>query len=62
MPGYTTARNKGGRPRLDPSAATSSPVTVWLRPGEHDRVIAEASREGKTISAFMRDAARLKLR
>jgi hypothetical protein len=61
MPDYTR-KNRGGRPRLDPGAASSSPVTVWLRPCEHDRVIATASREGKTVSAFLRDAARLKLR
>jgi hypothetical protein len=61
MPEYPY-KSRGGRPRLDPAAAASSPVTVWLRQGEHDRVIATASREGKTISAFMRDAARLKLR
>jgi hypothetical protein len=62
MPDYPT-KHRGGRPRLDPSGGDAgSRVTAWLRPGEHDRVIARASREGKSVSAIMRELVKTHLR
>ena len=61
MPAYPT-KNRGGRPALAPGRAASSQLTTWLRPGEHDRLAAEAARAGKPISSYVRDLVRLKLR
>ena len=61
MPAYPT-KNRGGRPRVDPARAASSPITAWVAPGDHDRVSQAAAREGKTISAYVRELVRLKIR
>jgi hypothetical protein len=36
-------------------------VSVWLRAGEHDRLIALAKREEKTISCLVRELVRLRI-
>ena len=41
-----------GRPRSD---EPGSSVSAWLRAGDHDRLIALAKQEQKTISALVRE-------
>jgi hypothetical protein len=48
-----------GRPRADEPA--SNAVTTWLQPRDHDRLIALAKREEKTISALVRELLKLKI-
>ena len=49
---------KRGRPKSD---EPGSAVMTWLRAGEHDRLIALAKREEKTISALVRDLLKVRL-
>lgn len=49
---------KRGRPKAD---EPSSPVTTWLPAGDHDRLIAIAKREEKTISALVRELVKLRI-
>lgn len=50
---------KRGRPKADEPVGSS--VTAWLRPSEHDRLIALAKQEEKTISALVRELLKLKI-
>jgi len=43
---------KRGRPRVD---EPGSPVTAWLRQGDHDALIRLAKRDDRTVSAVIRD-------
>jgi hypothetical protein len=45
-------RRRRGRPKLE---EPGGPVSTWLRNGDHDRLIALARREQKSVSAFVRD-------
>ena len=47
-----------GRPRTEDPGSS---VTTWLRADEHDRLIALAKREEKTISALVRELVKLKV-
>lgn len=55
----TEKEKRRGRPKVEDPAGSS--VTAWLRPGEHDRLIALAKREDKTISALVRELVKLKV-
>jgi hypothetical protein len=46
-----------GRPRVETPQGSS--VTAWLSNGDHDRLIALAKREEKTISALVRELLKL---
>jgi hypothetical protein len=48
-----------GRPKV--AAPASNSVTTWLPAGDHDRLIALAKREEKTISALVRELLKLKI-
>jgi len=48
-----------GRPKVEAPVGTS--VTTWLRNGDHDRLLALAKREEKTISALVRELLKLKI-
>jgi hypothetical protein len=48
-----------GRPKVEAPAANS--VTTWLPAADHDRLIALAKREEKTISALVRELLKLKI-
>jgi hypothetical protein len=48
-----------GRPKIEEPAGTS--VTTWLRLREHDRLMALAKREDKTLSALVRELLKLKI-
>lgn len=47
-----------GRPKAD---EPGSAVMTWLRATEHDRLIALAKREEKTLSALIRELLKLKI-
>lgn len=51
-------KGKRGRPKHD---EPGSSVTAWLRAGEHDRLIALAKQEDKTISALVRELVKLRI-
>jgi len=48
-----------GRPKVAGPAANS--VSTWLPAGDHDRLIALAKREEKTISALIRELLKLRI-
>lgn len=49
-----------GRPRAE--SPISSSVTAWLHPADHDRLIALAQRQEKSVSAVVRELLQFKLR
>lgn len=51
-------KGKRGRPREEEPGNT---VATWLRAGDHDRLIAIAKREEKTISALVRELVKLRI-
>ena len=51
-------KGKRGRPKVD---EPGNAVATWLRPGDHDRLIAIAKREEKTISALVRELVKLRI-
>lgn len=50
--------NRGGRPKVDEPRAS---VSVWLPAKAHDRLIALAKKEEKSISATIRHLLQLRL-
>lgn len=51
-------QGKRGRPKAEEPGNT---VATWLRAGDHDRLIAIAHREEKTISALVRELVKLRI-
>lgn len=51
-------KGRRGRPKAE---EPGGPVTTWLRNGDHDRLIALAKREEKTISALVRELVKFRI-
>lgn len=54
----TEPKSKGGRPRL---AEPTSPVTTWVPPSTHDRLIKIARARDASVSAVVRELLHLRL-
>jgi len=49
---------KRGRPKVE---EPGSPVTAWLRQGDHDALIRLAKQQDQTVSRLVRELLKLKL-